>query len=325
MLGMNSILSMDAEPLEGANRLFAVTLRRSPGTKIGIDVQHVTVLGSNGLGVEKISQGGVVDTHNQSCPPAERIEVGDTLLPPGTFPTAPSRLMQDLLSNDVIQVVVLRGNKGGIISGDASVPIGKCSQLEGFPDAASTGVRTLPGGRDHFAGIGKKIRGGTSMSAYASEASTAYTTADKAMFASVNSQWSTTDSEAGMVVASTEAIRTASSLPPIGENQNLGSMTIQDQEDDPLNLNYWEHFLSRPLGSDPDICSVEGGLPRMGCMHELPPLQAILDGCDADDLVKCLPDFEVEELSTLISGMRRPPAMEEVIEAHKLSVSQKAK
>jgi len=294
---MNSIRSMLAEPPEGANRLFEVTLRRPPGMKIGIDVQYVTVLGSNGLVVKAISQGGVVDAHNQSCPPADRIGVGDTLLAPGTSPIGSSRLMQDFLSNDMIQVVVLRADKGDATFDDASVPTGKYSQLERFPDEG----------------------------AYTSEATTAYTTADAAMFASSDSQWSTNASEAGIVAASTKVSGPASMFAPIGESQNSGSMAIQEQEDDPLNLNYWEHVLARPLGSDPDVCSFENGLPRMGCMHELPPLEAILDGCDADDMVQCLPDFEVEELSMLMSGMRRPPAMDEVIEARKLFAAQKAR
>jgi len=293
--------------------------------KIGIDVQYVTVLGSNGLVVKAISQGGVVDAHNQSCPPADRIGVGDTLLAPGTSPIGSSRLMQDLLSNDMIQVVVLRADKGDATFDDASVPTGKYSQLERFPDAPSKGMRMLPHGRDQFSGIGKKFTGRTLMSAYTSEATTAYTTADAAMFASSDSQWSTNASEAGIVAASTKVSGPASMFAPIGESQNSGSMAIQEQEDDPLNLNYWEHVLARPLGSDPDVCSFENGLPRMGCMHELPPLEAILDGCDADDMVQCLPDFEVEELSMLMSGMRRPPAMDEVIEARKLFAAQKAK
>jgi hypothetical protein len=226
----------------------------------------------------------------------------------------------------VIQAVVLRGNKGCNTFGDAPDPTGKCSQLEGFPDAPSKGVLTLPRGRDQSSGTGKKFRGGIPLSVFASESSTVYTTTDEAMFASVDSQWSTNASEVGgMVAATAEVIGPASILAPIGESQNSGSMAISEQEDDALHLDYWEHFLARPLGSDPDICSFEGGIPRMGCMKELPPLEAILDGCDADDLVNCLPDFEVEDLSELISGMRCPPAMEEVIEAHKLFTAQKAK
>jgi len=40
-------------------------------------------------------------------------------------------------------------------------------------------------------------------------------------------------------------------------------------------------------------------------------------------MVKCLPDLGVEELLLLMSGMRRPPVMEEVIKAHKLFAAQK--
>jgi len=323
MLGMNSIPSIHAEPPE-ADCLFEVTLRRSPGMKMGIDVQPVAVLDSNGLRVKAVSQGGVVDAYNQSCPLAERIEVGDTLLVPGTSPIGSSSLMQRFLSNDVIEVVVFRGNKGGTTSGDTSVLTGKCSQLEGFPDAPSKGVLTLPRRRNQCSGVDKKITGGTSMVAYASDASTAYTIVDETMFSSVDSPWSTNVSEAGMVTVLTEAIGPTSMLAPIGESRNSGSMAIQEQEDDPLKLNCWGRFLARPLGSHHDVCRFEDGPPpRMGCMQELPPLEAILDGCDANDMVKCLPDLGVEELLLLMSGMRRPPNMEEVIKAHKLFAAQK--
>jgi hypothetical protein len=300
---------MPVDAPEGADRLFEVTLRRSPGMKIGIDVQHVAVLGSNGLGVKAISSGGVVDAHNKSCPPDERIEVGDILLALDNGYPRPQRLMQDFLSNDVIEVVVLRGNADVKALRNADVSMGTRNQNEsGFVDASSKGVLN----------IGKTNKGGPSKSEHFSEASTAFTNADANKFTSVDSQFSTNSSEVWPSATLT------STLTPIGESHGSGHTVAQGQ-DNHFKLDYWEQVLSQPLGSDPDICIFQGGLPRMGCMTELPPLEAILDGCDADDLVNCLPDYEVEDLSSVMSGMRRPPAMEEVIEAHRLFAAQKAK
>jgi len=168
-------------------------------------------------------------------------------------------------------------------------------QMEGLSDAFS-GIRSSASSGDHF--ICNKPRDGASASAFSTNASTAY------VAESVNSPW-----------CSEFFPDDAVGLAPIRDGQNMSPTSTQEQDFD---WDYWEHRLSQPVGSIPEFESVEGSSSRQECMLELPPLEVILDRCGADVLVKCLPDFTLDELLAFRSKMRHPPATEEIIEAHKL-------
>jgi len=288
---------MMAELPESGASFFHITLKRSAGTKLGLDLQQVSARGSTGLRVRKILRDGVVDAHNQSCALSEVVEVGDTLLAPGVSPECgASELMQDFLTNDVIKIFVFRYCKSGNTKNhSASALTDTSDQMEGLSDAFS-GIRSSASSGDHF--ICNKPRDGASASAFSTNASTAY------VAESVNSPW-----------CSEFFPDDAVGLAPIRDGQNMSPTSTQEQDFD---WDYWEHRLSQPVGSIPEFESVEGSSSRQECMLELPPLEVILDRCGADVLVKCLPDFTLDELLAFRSKMRHPPATEEIIEAHKL-------
>jgi len=287
--------SLMAKLPESGASFFDVTLRWSAGTELGLDVQQVSACGSIGLRVRKILRDGVVDAHNRSCALSDVIEVGDTLLAPGVSPECgASKLMQDFLTNDVIKIVVHRYCKSGDTKNhSASALTDNNDQLEGLPDAFN-GIGSSASAGDHF--TCNKSRDGAS--AFGTNASTA------CVSESVDSPWCSEflpDDEVGLV--------------PISDGQNMAPTSTQEQDFD---WDYWEHRLSQPVGSIPEFESIEGSSSREGCVSELPPLEVILDRCGADVFVQCLPDFTLDDLLAFRSKMRHPPAMDEVIEAHKL-------
>lgn len=97
-----------------AKFLFEALVVKSPGKKLGIDVQPVCVLGREGLGVKGVSPGGAVDEYNHRCNEGSQIKKGDTILGvSGLTGVTASRMMQELLTQTELQLLVLSAQARG--------------------------------------------------------------------------------------------------------------------------------------------------------------------------------------------------------------------
>mmetsp|Transcript_14746 Transcript_14746/g.33523 ORF Transcript_14746/g.33523 Transcript_14746/m.33523 type:complete len:230 (-) Transcript_14746:91-780(-) len=83
--------------------------------------------------------------------------------------------------------------------------------------------------------------------------------------------------------------------------------TGPSEERQRLNHVDWRKFLTEPRPTDRPT--------RMECMKEFPPLEAIFDGCSAEELVECLPKMKMEEFPKLLSHMDEPPRLSDVVRA----------
>lgn len=325
-------------------RLLEKTLTKTPGTSLGVDLTPVSVLNTDCLSVKGIARGGLIDAFNELNPDSPLRE-GDIITRVNSAEGI-SQMIEELKTQNQLKLVVLPS--GGLQPADATEAAprkGACaganediakpehnedschqSQEQNFQSEVSTAVD----------------------SAWFNSALTTNSEASKNFWSSGTSSQQAPALPGAIIEAEEDAPACgAAELPgPSGEPPaeaqaagapSLGAGCKVDKAFSAREVPKMKPFVL-PAGwrspargprrlpkffSEParhrarKISWGEGEMDqpssRTDCMKDLPPLAEIMDGVSADDMAETLPDLPTKDMPQLLAGMKKPPALSDVI------------